>query len=882
MYKFQKKMILDTLETLHEVYGILFKLVESHDSAALNLLAQCQALAAQIGGAIEGMADDASLLVKEIEQYCETVYLIGTKLDSDEAVQYLQGLPSILKYVENGIQAIPADKYRAVFLPYKASMWDSFDSVWRAAEADPQCECHVIPIPYFHKNADGTLGKMNYEGARLPADVPLEKWDTFDLENFHADMIFIHNPYDDKNLVTTVPPFFYAKNLRNYTDMLVYIPYFICNDEMPKELCILPGTIYAHKVIVESETIRAAYITEWENYANENSGLETLDDPKDKFVALGSPKLDLALRVCQNPPALPHQWNGIFLDHKGRRKKIILYNTTLSMFLADTGAYLKKLSVVFSLLETIQGIILWWRPHPLLYETLATMRSDYAAQYKSLVKWYQERSFEILDDGCRKGNMVGPQKSYHFIYDGSADLYRAIAWSDAYYGDWSSLVKLYQATGKPIMIQNIETPSIAGNQDMPVMSENLFDDGKYLWFSAVNCNAFLRMDKQTWNPEYAASFPNSGVFANRIVNKSVIHEGKLYFAPFHSKWFYRYDWTKNVVETLNPHGGVMIPNENGAQFVSVVSYGKYIFYMGYRFKGIVRYDTQSGAFRCFDKWVKEIDRLIGRREKIYFLYVCTVGNKLYCPCVFARAVLVFDMDTCGYEIIRLKTKTEGLRGIAFDGKSFWLASEFDSQYLIKWDGESSEVVEIENPKPGGAGIWEVVATNAGVFYLPYQNNVSLRVNGSRIEMVDELCNLFPVYNDADWIGHNVIGDIIYIHINGGCSNAVAAYNTATGEFRQEEIHLKEDEIKHLREYAFAVKINQCADFPQTVSCESHELALDSFAGLIKNGFRDVDMDAWQRNLEKWIKGIAVHPDGTAGQEIHRYTKNMILGEGIVK
>jgi hypothetical protein len=42
------------------------------------------------------------------------------------------------------------------------------------------------------------------------------------------------------------------------------------------------------------------------------------------------------------------------------------------------------------------------------------------------------------------------------IYDDTADLDRAIAISDAYYGDGSSVVQLYQQTGKPVMIQNVE------------------------------------------------------------------------------------------------------------------------------------------------------------------------------------------------------------------------------------------------------------------------------------------------------------------------------------------------------------------------------------------------------------------------------------------
>ena len=41
------------------------------------------------------------------------------------------------------------------------------------------------------------------------------------------------------------------------------------------------------------------------------------------------------------------------------------------------------------------------------------------------------------------------------IYDDTPDLDRAIAVSDAYYGDPSSVVQLYKETGKPIMIQNV-------------------------------------------------------------------------------------------------------------------------------------------------------------------------------------------------------------------------------------------------------------------------------------------------------------------------------------------------------------------------------------------------------------------------------------------
>lgn len=55
-----------------------------------------------------------------------------------------------------------------VFLPYKASMWDSLESVWRKYDADPEWRAKVVPIPYYDKNADGSFGEYHYEGNEYP------------------------------------------------------------------------------------------------------------------------------------------------------------------------------------------------------------------------------------------------------------------------------------------------------------------------------------------------------------------------------------------------------------------------------------------------------------------------------------------------------------------------------------------------------------------------------------------------------------------------------------------------------------------------------------------------------------------------------------------
>ena len=73
-------------------------------------------------------------------------------------------------------------KLEIVFLPYKASMWDSLESIWLAAKEDKRCNCSVIPIPYFDKNKDGSLGEMHYEAEQFPKHIPLVSYEKYNLK----------------------------------------------------------------------------------------------------------------------------------------------------------------------------------------------------------------------------------------------------------------------------------------------------------------------------------------------------------------------------------------------------------------------------------------------------------------------------------------------------------------------------------------------------------------------------------------------------------------------------------------------------------------------------------------------------------------------------
>lgn len=442
MRKFQKNQILDIMENIHTIHlRVKEKLGQKEYDTVQTALSDCQEAAIQLGEAIEQIAGEGTDVVSYLERYCERVYQISVERETVLPQKAYKSLEENLIKAENALKSMTTEKV-AVFLPYKASMWDSLESVWKAADEDPDCDAYVIPIPYFDKNPDGSFKEMHYEGDQYPAYVPVTHYDDYDITVREPDMIFIHNPYDEYNYVTSVAPKFYSKNLKQYTEKLVYIPYFVLGEIDPENaearkgiahFCVEPGVLNADVVVVQSEDMRKAYI----EILSEAVGEETRPQWEKKILGLGSPKMDKVLETTEDDFEIPGEWMRVLAKPDGSRKKVILYNTSVTALLQHEDKMLVKMRSVFETFkESVDDVALLWRPHPLIKATIESMRPELWADYEKLVEEYRAEGWGIYDD--------------------SAELDRAIALSDAYYGDHSSLVQLCQQAGMPVMIQDVE------------------------------------------------------------------------------------------------------------------------------------------------------------------------------------------------------------------------------------------------------------------------------------------------------------------------------------------------------------------------------------------------------------------------------------------
>jgi hypothetical protein len=434
MRRHQTRKILELLATLREAYFELKHLFSHIDTIAIiKLLSECQETALELGNFIESIVGEGTQTVSLLEDYCELLYQVGIDINITNT-GYLRQLQHLLDKIENSANIeLEPDKMEIVFLPYKASMFDTFESIWLAAKDDPQCETHVVPIPYYERLPDGTFGNMQYERSLYPDYVPVEDWQSYDIEKRHPDVIFIHNPYDEHNHVTSVHPYFYSKRLCDFTDCLVYVPYFLLPGRFEEDFAMTPGVLYSHKVIVQNDMVRDGYIrTLLKRYKEFNR-----EDVEKRIIAMGSPKTD---RFFSNKSdvSIPLDWIP-----KIENKVIILFNTSINLILKNSENFIENLLRIFKTLFAHKDYAVIWREHPLTYATLQSMRPEFVDDYLKLRQMFLANNYGVIDE--------------------TPDPYTAIKLSDCYFGAGGSLSALYPITGKPLMVMCYNYPDGLSN-----------------------------------------------------------------------------------------------------------------------------------------------------------------------------------------------------------------------------------------------------------------------------------------------------------------------------------------------------------------------------------------------------------------------------------
>lgn len=604
--------IIDLLEKANRVLEKGLRKTQADIQGIRKLLIDCQNSAIDIGSKIEALYGEGTGSVKGLEIYCEELYRMTLALENDdiELQRDVMGhLKKQIKCIRKMISVDISDNLEIVFLPYKTSMWDSLESIWMAAKADEHCNAYVIPIPYFDKNPDGSFGEEHYEGNEYPSYVPVTKYEEYDFGLHQPDIIYIHNAYDNGNYVTSVHPFFYSENLKKFTEKLIYIPYYILEGKGIDEAYVLnTGVLNADYVVVQNEKEKEDYISHFKK------AFPHLDISK-KILPLGSPKFDKVRLLKEKNVNVSAEWYK-----RCEGKKVIFYNTSITGLLKGNEQYIKKMEDVFRFFEERKDTLLWWRPHPLLESSLSSMRPALYEQYMELKRKFIEMNIGIFDD--------------------TPDMYTAIAMSDAYYGDWSSVVWLYQQTGKHVMIQDNYVFSYEEKDNLRAFDFVL--DGNFVWFIPYKYCLLCCYDLNEKKFRLIRQLPEEGMYINLLKIDNMI-----LLIPYTAKQIYSYDIKQDMFHCICTLEDMFLESK----FFKSFFWKEKLFLFPLYYPAIVEINTYTWEVKYLRTWYK--DQVLKSGEQIFQWDSCVKDNIVYIPFVQSNGVFCFDMEQEKYKVIEI-------------------------------------------------------------------------------------------------------------------------------------------------------------------------------------------------------------------------------------
>lgn len=282
--------------------------------------------------------------------------------------------------------------FTIAFLPYKRSMWNSMESVYEECRASG-ARTYCIPIPYY-------LMKGPREAERIVSEKDLFEYghDVSLLKDIKADFVVIHYPYDHNNVVTGMLYEYHTAELRKY-GKVVYIPYSCTN---MRQLRVQPGIANVDYAFLNTEEEAEAFVREWAEFGIDFSG---------RVFGFGSPKMD-AIRKCK------------------QQEGTTLVINSLSPFLHDAFGRIELYKKVIKE-EIDKGRRVIFRPHPLLRQTIRSMRLDTQDKYIEMLKWI-----------IKQGGGI----------DESEYLEKALSEADYLISDPSSVLEMWQSTGREYRI----------------------------------------------------------------------------------------------------------------------------------------------------------------------------------------------------------------------------------------------------------------------------------------------------------------------------------------------------------------------------------------------------------------------------------------------
>lgn len=402
-----------------------------------------QQLAADLGTLIENVKGETSLctrtVVSILEQLCEEIYTCFQKINSeaDLSQDMLDAIATCLTRLSPALEENILNRKEILFLPTSHKTWSTMESIYNKRSNDSDTDLVVLPLPLFTRdyygrptmNEDEIIAATGRE--HYPENLPVQDWENYSLSLHCPDEIYIQNPYDNENIYLSVPANYYAKNLRTYTDKLVYVPIGatgeFCPDDIPdqsnlKYYVTAPGLVYADEVILQSENIKTQYVSKLTEFA----GSDTEDYWRNKITVCEDVFSQKASSIVSQDS---------FTAQENIKNKRLLYCISLYEFIENVDV----LSAVTDRLDALSKS-----------SNLSASICFYPEEFQCSDKNVLANIKNIKEEIKKVAEMCNISTTSIDFTDKCSFVSRF----DAYYGSSCPLVHEFTAQKKPVMISN--------------------------------------------------------------------------------------------------------------------------------------------------------------------------------------------------------------------------------------------------------------------------------------------------------------------------------------------------------------------------------------------------------------------------------------------
>ena len=846
MKKKQKQEILEFVSSLREAHKEIQETLEQGKVLeGQSMICDCQECAIELGNIIETFEGEGVVTVSYIEKYCELLYHYYEKLNATTAAELLSNkkvskklvdvLNKQLSNMENSIKNDIKVKKEIVFFPYKASMWDSLESIYLAAKKDENCDVYCVPIPYYDRNPDGSLGRMHYEGRDYPKDIEVIDWRTYDIEERRPDVVYIHNPYDGGNRVTSVEPRYYSHELKKYTDCLVYVPYYSTSGGMSEGQAMCPAYRFADYIVMQAEKYR---------------GYFHKSIPKEKLVALGSPKFDRIIRMCSQPKQIPENWR-----EQMEGKTVYFYNTSIGGMLADTESFLKKMAYVFDCFKHKKDVCLVWRPHPLMESSFSSMRKELLEEYLKLKQNYIEQKIGIFDD--------------------TPDMNKTIALCDVYIGDSaSSVTSIFGIVGKPVFILNnkIHTKPEADDWKGSIIKGfSIYRDPKWM---VTQGNKLYCASREDYKYEYYCNL--SEYVGGNYYDPVYEVDGKIIVCPVSAQDILVIK-NKEITKKISLKKHLVKP---GA-FREALKIENKIYLIPFFYPAIVIFDIEKETVDYIEGYEDFYTQMVQGEWRVGGC--CIWQEKILIASPTDNRILVLDSKTQETNIIEINTKRESSTMVLVaEEENIW-SLPYSGTTIICWNLKTGEVKEYKDfPQdfqcknvPYGELCMDrsfnsIAFDNDYLYLSPCWGNQFIRLN-KKTGITEKWIPPFPKLEKEknNYYFNYSKGGFVYETdaLGEGTYTYFSVYdckwyevNLRTREYREIEIAF---DMRDLLQYENG--FSEISEWQQYI-CE--ETALNSLEDLLGGTIK-----GYPHSKEKQVASygkVAANNDGTCGEKIHRF------------